>query len=99
MKKVLLLVVGLILAGCNAGTTHIVAQDFQSIDVRRTDKSNTNCDIVIPFLLIAGPAGSERSSIIGIAKQGSIGTITYADYYYTGIFPFFMKKCYTVYGY
>lgn len=100
MKKTVIAVLAAVsLAGCNTGTTGIIGQNFQNIDVEKTTKKNTGCDIYIPLILTAGPTGKEESSVINIAKQKGINTITYADYSYNGIFPFYMEKCYTVYGY
>lgn len=100
MKKMVIAVITAIsLAGCNGGTTGIISQNLQNIDVEKTTKKNVGCDIYMPLLLTAGPAAKEESSVMNIAKQKGINTITYVDYNYNGIFPFFMKKCYTVYGY
>lgn len=100
MKKILIAAIaGISLAGCNTGTTHIIGQNFQDIDVEKTTKKNTGCDAYVPFLLMSGPISKEDSSVITIAKQKGIKTITYADYSYYGILPFFMERCYTVYGY
>lgn len=100
MKKVLLLV-GLVLAGCNAGTTHMVRNnvEFQAIDVESTSKKSEGCDLYIPIMLMAGPLGWDDTSIMTIAKKGKIDTITWVDKNWHYILPFYAMECYTVYGY
>lgn len=100
MKKIVITVLaGLIISGCNIGTTGVISQDFQSIDIKNTTKQNTKCDVTIPFLLMSGPISGNNSSIISIAKEKNINTVTYVDYQLKHIIPFFIQKCYTVYGY
>ena len=105
-KTVIAVITGLTLAGCNAGTRHLMRDyesgrhKFESIDVKDTTKQNTECEIIIPLLLTAGPLGFDTdASIMSIAKEKGINTITYVDYQLKYIIPFFIQKCYTVYGY
>ena len=100
MKKTVIAVLAAVsLAGCNIGTTGIIGQNFQNIDIKNTTKRNTKCDITIPFLLMSGHISGNDSSVISIAKEKNINTVTYVDYQLKYIIPFFIQKCYTVYGY
>lgn len=89
------------LTGCNVGTTHHLTHNdlYQYIDVEHTTKQEEMCDIYILFGLINGPLEWENSSIINIAKKGQINTITYVDEQRYWVFPFWLMKCQTVYGY
>jgi hypothetical protein len=107
MKKTVIAVLAAIsLAGCNTGTRHLMPDyesgrhKFESIDVKDTTKQNTECDIYIPLLFTIGPLSSKSdTSIMSIAKEKNISNITYVDYQWKFILPFYMEKCYTVYGY
>lgn len=100
MKKTIIVVLATVsLTGCNIGTTGIISQDFQNIDIKSITKQNTKCDITIPFLLMSGPISGNDSSVVSIAKEKNINTVTYVDYQLKYIIPFFIQKCYTVYGY
>lgn len=102
MKKTLLgLGIALFLSGCNVGTTtHLPHNDlYQYIDVENTTKQEEMCDIYILFGLINGPLEWEKTSVMNIAKKGDIKTITYVDEQKYWVFPFWMMKCQTVYGY
>ena len=88
------------------GTRHLMPDyssgryKFEEINVKDTVKQNTECEITIPLLLTTGPLSFDTdASIMSIAKEKGINTITYVDYQRSGFIPFFVKKCYTVYGY
>lgn len=98
-KTVIAVLAGLSVSGCNIGTTGVISQDFQNIDIKNTTKQNTRCDVTIPFLLMSGPTSGNDSSVISIAKEKNINIVTYVDYQLKYIIPFFIQKCYTVYGY
>lgn len=105
-KTVIAMIAGLTLAGCNAGTRHLMPDyesgrhKFESINVKDTTKQNTECDIYMPLLFTMGPLSSKSdTSIMSIAKEKNISNITYVDYQLKYIIPFFIQKCYTVYGY
>lgn len=107
MKNVVMAVITAVsLAGCNLGSTHLMPDyvsgihKFENIDVKNTNKSNRECEITIPLLLILrAPLGKSDISIMNIAQRGKIDKITYVDEHVDFIFPFYGKKCYTVYGY
>ena len=104
-KTVIAVIIGLTLAGCNGGTRHLMPDyesgrhKFESINVKDTTKQNTECDIYMPLLFTIGPLSSSDTSIMSIAKEKNISNITYVDYQLKYIIPFFIQKCYTVYGY
>lgn len=105
-KTVITIIAGLILAGCNMGTRHLMPDyssgryKFEEINVKDTAKQNTECEIIMPLLLTTGPLSFDTdASIMSIAKEKGINTITYVDYQLKYIIPFFIQKCYTVYGY
>lgn len=104
-KTVIAVIAGLTLAGCNGGTRHLMPDyesgrhKFESINVKDTTKQNTECDIYMPLLFTMGPLSSKDTSIMSIAKEKNISNITYVDYQLKYIIPFFIQKCYTVYGY
>lgn len=104
-KTVIAVITGLTLAGCNGGTRHLMPDyesgrhKFESINVKDTTKQNTECDIYMPLLFTIGPLSSKDTSIMSIAKEKNISNITYVDYQLKYIIPFFIQKCYTVYGY
>ena len=104
-KTVIAMIAGLTLAGCNGGTRHLMPDyesgrhKFESINVKDTTKQNTECDIYMPLLFTIGPLSSKDTSIMAIAKEKNISNITYVDYQLKYIIPFFIQKCYTVYGY
>lgn len=105
-KTVIAVIIGLTLAGCNAGTRHLMPDyssgryKFEEINVKDTAKQNTECEIIMPLLLTAGPLSFDtNASIMSMAKEKNISNITYVDYQWKFILPFYMEKCYTVYGY
>jgi len=106
MKKIITFCFCLFLCGCNIRSTSLTPDyasglhKFDQIDVKNTTKSGKECEISIPLLLIyKAPLGKEEVSVMKIAKKYNINTITYVENNWEFVLPFFINRCYTVYGY